>query len=335
MDEYITDPELLKQLNGVAETAPAPVAPPAAESGYITDPALLNQLNAPTGAVAPGDITAGPAGYAAPALTGAAYGVETGLPQLAQTVKGAVSPVVAGAGNYLKNPMNILTDVALTHMGAPPVAGMAKLYDAYKGVKQVAGNLNEALSKLPEQTLAKIKPAGDYLSNALLSKDINALDDAIKLKGAGQAIKELQLPTYLKDIPEAKQALNEIKGAFPGTMGKIGAVAGPLVRGASRVLGPAGMAMDIYDAAKYAQEAGFGQRLAQGEGARGMQAFQNLNNQNVSGYMLSPVEAKNVLASGDERTINMYGGRQRLEGIVSAPNAINSGFTNQLNTLSR
>jgi hypothetical protein len=55
----------------------------------------------------------------------------------------------------------------------------------------------------------------------------------------------------------------------------------------------------------------------------------------VSGYIVSPQEAKNLLASGDERTINIYGGRQRLEGIISAPNAVNSGFTNQLNTLSR
>ena len=111
--------------------------------------------------------------------------------------------------------------------------------------------------------------------------------------------------------------------------------AGRIAAPVARIAGPAGMAMAAYDAANYAQESGPGQRLAQGEGARGMQAFQNLNNRNVSGYMLSPTEAKNLLASGDERTINMYGGKERLQGIISAPNAVNSGYTNQLNNLSR
>jgi hypothetical protein len=48
-----------------------------------------------------------------------------------------------------------------------------------------------------------------------------------------------------------------------------------------------------------------------------------------TGYTPSPQEAKNLLDSGDERTINIYGGRQRLESIIR-PNAFNSGFVNQL-----
>ena len=85
---------------------------------------------------------------------------------------------------------------------------------------------------------------------------------------------------------------------------------------------------------KFAQQQQLGQRLAQGEGRLAQQAFRNLVNQNVSGYVPSAQEARNLLASGDERTINIYGGRQRLNAIAN-PNAINSGYAQELRTLGR
>jgi hypothetical protein len=57
-------------------------------------------------------------------------------------------------------------------------------------------------------------------------------------------------------------------------------------------------------------------------------------NKNTSGYQPSAQEAQNLLASGDERTINIYGGRQKLQQIAN-PNAFNSGYAQQLNSLGR
>lgn len=55
-----------------------------------------------------------------------------------------------------------------------------------------------------------------------------------------------------------------------------------------------------------------------------------------TGYTPTPQEAQNILASGDERMINLYGGRLRLQGLASpGPNAINSGYAQQLNRLGR
>jgi hypothetical protein len=49
---------------------------------------------------------------------------------------------------------------------------------------------------------------------------------------------------------------------------------------------------------------------------------------------LSAQEARNLLASGDERTINIYGGRAKLQAIAN-PNALNSGYAQELKRLGR
>jgi hypothetical protein len=281
------------------------------------------------------------AGAVAPAVTGAAYAAETGLPQLAKTVGESVGkPLMQAAGSYLKNPINVLTDVALTQMGAPPVAAAKKMYDTYQGAKQVVSGISEALGQQPEN----VKKAFDTLGNKLgvegqaaftqaYEKNAAALGD--KMKAVQQTIKEFQLPDYANS-KSAQAALSELQQGFKpiSTLDKIGKVAGPLARGAGRVLGPAGMAMNVYDAANFAQEADLGGRLARGEGKLAQQTFNNMVNKNTSGYQPSAQEARNLLDSGDERTINIYGGRKKLQQIAN-PNAINSGFAQQLNALGK
>ena len=53
-----------------------------------------------------------------------------------------------------------------------------------------------------------------------------------------------------------------------------------------------------------------------------------------TGYVPNAQEARNILSSGDERMINLYGGRARLQAIAN-PNAINSGYAQELNRLGR
>jgi hypothetical protein len=278
----------------------------------------------PLGAVSPGEAIVG---AVAPAVTGAAYAAETGLPQLAKGLVDAVGkPALQAAGSYLKNPINVLTDVALTQMGAPPVAGMKKIYDTYQGAKEVASNVGNFLSKVPAETLQQIRPAANYLDTVL--PDLASMTK--------DQIKNFKLPGNLANDAQAVAALREVQNAIPGTMSKIGAGLAPLARGVGRVAGPAGMALNVYDAAQTARETDLGGRLVTGEGQRAQQASTNMLNRNVSGYTPNPQEAQNILASGDERMINMYGGRLKLKGLASpGPNAFNSGFAQQLNTMGR
>ena len=126
--------------------------------------------------------------------------------------------------------------------------------------------------------------------------------------------------------PEASSIMSRV-APYLQTAGKIAA---PI----ARVAGPAGLAMGAYDAGQMARETGLGSRLAGGEAQRAPQAFTGMLNRNVSGYTPNAQEARNILSSGDERTINMYGGRLKLQGLANpGTNAFNSGFAQQLNRL--
>lgn len=144
--------------------------------------------------------------------------------------------------------------------------------------------------------------------------------------------------------PKAQMAAQAARTAAPAEasmMARAGQLASqyaPAMRAglgmAGRVAGPAGLAMGAYNAGQMARETGLGSRLAGGEAQRAPQAFTGMLNRNVSGYTPTAQEARNILASKDERTINMYGGRLKLQGLASSgPNAFNSGFAQQLNRL--
>ena len=109
--------------------------------------------------------------------------------------------------------------------------------------------------------------------------------------------------------PEASSIMSRV-APYLQTAGKIAA---PI----ARVAGPAGLAMGAYDAGQMARETGLGSRLAGGEAQRAPQAFTGMLNRNVSGYTPNAQEARNILSSGDERTINMYGGRLKLQGLAN------------------
>jgi hypothetical protein len=110
--------------------------------------------------------------------------------------------------------------------------------------------------------------------------------------------------------------MEKFAGAVPSGMQQAGKILGPVARGAAKVLGPAGLAMNAYDAAQYAQQANLGQRLAGGQGGIAQAAARNVQANAGSQYQLQPHEAANVLASGDQATINLYGGPQRLQQIA-------------------
>jgi hypothetical protein len=151
----------------------------------------------------------------------------------------------------------------------------------------------------------------------------NALEDtkvwgkaAERQQAINKAFSEFKLPAYLKDIPEAQAALNEVKTALPTTLGKVGQVVGPIARTAARIAGPVGMGMNLYDAGQMARETQLGERLQQGQGKLAQQAYRNGLGMTYQGPQLSPTEAQNILSSGSQRDIKYFGGEDNLTKMI-------------------
>ena len=235
----------------------------------------------------------------------------TGLGQLAGDVAAAAKPIMdVGRGvvqSYKANPAGMVADAVLLHGGVPPVFGGVKtaegLYDTYKAAKEVGGNVSNMLSRLPESARDNFMKVVGQLKP----------DDAARLMEQGpKGLKSFELPSYVG--PKGAEAFAQVQSQVPSTMQKVGSVAGPIARGAGKVLGPAGMAMNVYDAGQMARETELGSRLAQGQGQSAEQAFRNLNTKYANA--MTPVEAQNVLASGSQRDIEAFGGQDRLKQLI-------------------
>lgn len=251
----------------------------------------------------------GPAGYNAQAIK------ETVAP-LAQAGKNAL-------GGYVKNPITAAVDVGAMHVGLPPPYATAEsakgLYNTYNAAKASMNTAQSLASKIAETP--GVEASFTKLFDALPKDEALRMNELIAKRGA-QGLKEFidSSTDAIKALPEAK----ELAGMVPSRMQQVGKVVAPVLRTAGKVLGPAGLAMNAYDASQYAEASELGKRLAGGQGQLAQQAFRNVaTGQNVSGYVPTSLEAGNLLASGDERTINIYGGRPRLEQIAGgqSPNA--------------
>lgn len=103
----------------------------------------------------------------------------------------------------------------------------------------------------------------------------------------------------------------EIAKAAPGYAAR---AAGPILHGAARVAGPAGLAYDIYQALPYMAQGG--QELQSGRAAQRMRAARQSMLNAPTPAPLSPGEAENLLMSGDTRMIGIYGGEDKLREII-------------------
>jgi len=312
MSEYVTDPEVLKQLQG--SSAPA-------ESEYITDPEILKQLqgSAAIGGTAPTP-NANIERSAAQTLasTGMSMG-PTGLKELGQAglaaAKSLAQASVAGpVAAYAANPLKSLAIDA----GSALATGGLPLGSAYQSIKsfpekyQAAMEAGKEIGKFTSQTPLTTGPTGSQYPGGVV--DYRAMgkavpDAAAQLKaaydaGGPNAVKSFlatpEAAQYMKN-PAFAQAAEQYAGKVPGVMGQVGRVAGPIARGAVKALGPVGMGMNMYDAGQMARETQLGERLAQGQGQRAEAAFRGGPVQTYQGPQLAPQEAQNVLESGSAR----------------------------------
>jgi len=219
------------------------------------------------------------------AITGTALGATyspnpTGINS--QAVGEAVQPMVQAAKNvgvgYMKNPAQAIVDVGAMHLGMPPpyatMKGASGIYNVYKGVNDTLSNISQATGGLPEEARVPFNKIIDKLNPS----QYRELNELIQAKGPG-AVNEFKIPTNLAGDTEFVNAVNELKGMAPGLMQKAGMIAGPAMRAAGKVLGPAGLALNAYDAGQMARQTELGSRLAQGQGTMAQHAYRQMPGQ--------------------------------------------------------
>jgi hypothetical protein len=142
--------------------------------------------------------------------------------------------------------------------------------------------------------------------------------------------------------PKTAQLAEQYLGAVPGKLAQAGKILKPVAVAAGRVAGPAGLAMNIYEASPYLEQAQIGQNTASGQVNQMMQAAKQAQLNRPTPAPLTPQEATNLLQSGDQRTIDIYGGAAALQQIATGqavnvmtqpPNAMN--FLGRVKELSK
>lgn len=350
MSDYITDPELLAQLNGASQEKKkeeyvedeAVLAELNKGDGYIDDPELLKQLNASSGPVKP-DEGAGPLGAVAPAMTGYGYAGPTGMKELGQAVKAGASPYMSAAGEGLKKTVDIykarpimapLIDAAgVMTMGVPPIAAGQQAmgaYDKFNAIREGAQGAGSVLSQgapttSPVKGLPTTETKGPYADmKRIAPPDIKQkITDLYGMKTGGGGNNAVR--SWLNSAEgKAAQAANpefaakaaEYLKVVPGYGQQAMKVVSPLLKGAARVAGPLGMAANLYEAAPYLEKAG--PELSSGAAQNRMADAQRMMLSRPTPQPLTPQEASNLLQSDDARTINIYGGRASLEALVKS-----------------
>jgi len=323
MSEYVTDPEILKQLQG--SSGPA-------ESEYVTDPAVLAQLN---GTAALGETAPPPEGSIGGSLAQTAMSAGTNVGAIGinpQAMMNVAKPIIQGAKEVYSGPMGVVRGVADATMmahGIPPLAGgygaaenLAKRYDAAKGAISEA---SKGLSQSEIVTSAKTGsqyPATvpEYYKMQKAAPELSAkLSDLYNNKGGSNAVRSWlqssEAAPYMNN-PAFREAAEGYIGKVPGAMAQLGKVVGPVARGVAKAAGPVGIGMNLYDAGQMARQTQLGERLQQGQGQMAEQAFRNGPVQSYQGPQLQPQEAQNVLQSGSPRDIKYFGGRDQLTEMI-------------------
>lgn len=282
------------------------------------------------------------ANLAAPAVTAAGMPA-TGVGQLTRDAAQAARPlaqsVVGGFGNvaqtYKAYPIAapVIDAIGMGTIGIPPIAasqGAMGAYDKFKAVEAGKNIGSQILSQgapatTPVQGLPTTATKGPYMDmlraagpevGAEISRAYGAQTGGAGNNAVRSWLNSTAGQQAMAANPELAQRAAQYLEAVPSYAQQAGRIAGPVLRGAARVAGPVGMAANLYEAAPYLEQAGPELSSGRAQG-RIAQAQQQMLNQPTPAP-LSPIEASNLLSSNDERTINIYGGRQRLEEIVKS-----------------
>lgn len=253
----------------------------------------------------------------APATTAFGFGGNVINPTAVyqQGVKPFVQAGTQTLGKYIQSPVKAGIDVTAMMLGSPvPPVGAMSMYDTMRKTaeagKTVFNNINQALSYLPKGIDVE---AATFL-NGLSPEDQGRLLKDINTKGLDKAFKEFSAPEYLDKT--GREALKATQSGFPSTMTKVGRAIAPVARTAARVAGPVGTAMQVAEAMPYMEQSQIGQRTKTGEVGQLMRGSRNMMLNQPTAQPLSPVEAENLLGSGNRRMMDIYGGEEALRMAV-------------------
>jgi hypothetical protein len=252
------------------------------------------------------------------------YGGATGLGQMGRDVAAAARtarvPITQGVTTAAARYMGAqgarpLIDIAALSMGSPipPVATLETARGVAAGLKDLARGAKEMgdyLSKFPAEAAETLRPAittfADNLNEAEYAK-FKAQADKV---GVERAIRDFKIPDRLKNVESFTGAVKQMKEITPPSIAR--QIAGPLARGALKVAGPVSLAYDVAQAYPYYQAANAPERMASGEVGRQVSQARSAMLSQPTPAPLTPQEAANLLASGDRRTIDIYGGVNKL-----------------------
>ena len=251
---------------------------------------------------------------AAPATTAYGFGGKAISPTsiYQQGVKPFIEAGTQTLGKYVQSPIKAGVDVTAMMLGSPvPPVGAMSMYDTMKRTaeasKTVFNNINQALGYLPKG----IDVEAATFINGLSPEDQGKLLKDINTKGLDKGLKEFTAPQYLDEA--GREALKATQSSIPSTMTKVGRAIVPIMRTAARVAGPVGTAMQVAEAMPYMEQSQIGQRTQSGEVGQLMRGSRNMMLNQPTPQQLTPMEASNLLSSGDRRLIDIYGGEQALQ----------------------
>jgi len=236
----------------------------------------------------------------------------TVIPEIDRTNE-AFATMGLGAGGALGEVGGLAKDLAVPAAAA---------YGAYK-LKQVA---DATVNRMGQGSVA---PVGSPQNPIGGQSSPTARPVTVTGPAAPQNVPINRAPAVPTAAPAAQSGGNIMSKMAPYLQ-----AAGKFAAPVARVAGPAGAVASAYEAAPYLQQANVGARAASGEVGKMAKGASRVGLNMPTPAPLSPQEARNLLDSGDERTINIYGGRQKLMAIAN-PNAINSGYAQELKRLGR
>lgn len=213
--------------------------------------------------------------------------------QLGANASKIMQPYVTGGtrlmGQYTANPLTKLApDLVAVASGVPPPFATAQAIGATQGAYNVARTLPPAPGPVP----------ADPLLNTEMGREMAR-------RAAAAEAETLANRSMIQKI-----AMNKL---VQNTMG----VVAPVLNTAARIAGPAGLALNTYEAGQMARNTQLGERLAQGQGKSAETAFRQMIPQTStkSGSWtdsITPDQARAALANGSARDIQALGGSEFL-----------------------
>lgn len=272
---------------------------PAAFLASGEPPAPQTAMAAETPGAAPAFVVSGPTGINPQAIRQATQPLIDIIPRTYQQYMAPGGAVKAG-----------LDLLGVGTVGVPPVAAIetARAVAALPGAVRQAGQVAVDLaSSVPEALRAPWMSAADKLR----PEDFRRLAQLAQDQGVA-GWKSFDIPDYLDDA--SRNTIRQIQASVPSGMQALARMAGPALRGAAKVAGPAGLAYDIYQAQPYMAQGG--QELQSGAAAERMRAARRSQLNAPTPAPLTTQEAQNLYESGDQRLMDIYRQDQELASLI-------------------